>query len=354
MKTHAFIGSYTRQGGEGIYRADIDCENGRILRTRLVARAEDPSFIALHPSGCFLYAVNEVSAAGGAEGSVSAYATGQDGGGLRLINRAPSRGRSPAHLMVDAAGKHLLLANYNGPGVCVFRLASDGGVGPLVSRINHTGSGPHPTRQRTPHPHSIISAPAGTTAFVSDLGTDEVIRYDYNPGTGALSEFGIRRTRIAPYSGPRHGVFHPSGRFLYVACELSSEIAVFDYNQETGEIDGLRTAPATGRREDATRTAPAEVKTDAAGRFLYVSNRGADCISLFNINEATGDPTFVENVSTGGATPRHFALDPSGRLLLAANQDGGGLALFHIAPDTGRLRSACAEPLPAPSCVRFA
>lgn len=349
MKTCAFIGSYTRQGGEGIYRADIDCEKGIILGTQLVTRAENPSFITLHPSGKFLYVVNE----SGMEGAVSAYAMNGSGDSLRLINRVSSHGKSPAHLIVDFSGRHLLLANYNGPGVCVFRLGADGCIESLVSRINHTGSGAHPVRQRTPHPHSIISAPSGTAMIVCDLGTDELIRYNYNPAIGALSDSGASRVRTAPGSGPRHGVFHPSGRFLYITCELSSEIAACDYNQETGGINSLRMVPATGRWEKATRNAPAEVKTDAAGRFLYVSNRGENCISLFNINAATGTPDFVENVSAGGATPRHFAFDAPGRLLLVANQDGNGLTLFHVAPNTGRLHLACMTPLPAPSCVCF-
>jgi 6-phosphogluconolactonase len=45
----------------------------------------------------------------------------------------------------------------------------------------------------------------------------------------------------------------------------------------------------------------------------------------------------VENVSTGGGTPRSFGIDPSGRFLLAANQEWGGVVVFRIDPASGRL-----------------
>jgi hypothetical protein len=46
---------------------------------------------------------------------------------------------------------------------------------------------------------------------------------------------------------------------------------------------------------------------------------GENTIAVFAIDQETGEPTLVQNVDTRGYHPRTFAIDPSGRLLIAAN-----------------------------------
>jgi DNA-binding beta-propeller fold protein YncE len=87
------------------------------------------------------------------------------------------------------------------------------------------------------------------------------------------------------------------------------------------------------------------------GKFVYVGNRGAPAgghneIAVFGINEATGEPSLIQNVDTHGFTPRTFSLDPSGRLLVVGNQNSvsvgegastklvpANLAMFRIGSD---------------------
>jgi 6-phosphogluconolactonase (cycloisomerase 2 family) len=97
------------------------------------------------------------------------------------------------------------------------------------------------------------------------------------------------------------------------------------------------------------------------GRFVYLGNRsagttrdggqavfagGENSIAVFQINQTTGEPTLVQNADTRGFTPRTFALDPSGRMLVVANQvsmqvrEGnsvktvpGGLTVFKVQSD---------------------
>jgi DNA-binding beta-propeller fold protein YncE len=66
------------------------------------------------------------------------------------------------------------------------------------------------------------------------------------------------------------------------------------------------------------------------GQFVYVGNRGAPTaglneIAVFRINETTGEPSLIQNVDTHGFTPRTFALDLSGRLLVVGNQNSVSL-----------------------------
>ena len=93
---------------------------------------------------------------------------------------------------------------------------------------------------------------------------------------------------------------------------------------------------------------------DAAGRFLYGSNRGHDSVVIYEIDASTGRLTLVGHESTGGKTPRNFAIDPTGEFLLAANQDSDSLVVFKRDPAAGTLvatGSVC--DVPAPICIQF-
>lgn len=52
-------------------------------------------------------------------------------------------------------------------------------------------------------------------------------------------------------------------------------------------------------------------------------------------------------------TPRHFAIDPSGQYLIAANQDTNDLMVFKIHATTGQLAPVgkLIQGVPKPPCV---
>ena len=54
--------------------------------------------------------------------------------------------------------------------------------------------------------------------------------------------------------------------------------------------------------------------------------------------DCPGKLTLVQNESTQGKTPRHFAIDPSGRWLLAENQNSDSVVVFAIDTATGKLK----------------
>jgi len=75
---------------------------------------------------------------------------------------------------------------------------------------------------------------------------------------------------------------------------------------------------------------------------------------VFKVDPEEGTLTLVEHVSTRGRAPRHFAIDPSGRWLIAANQDGDSLVVFAVDIETGRLTpTGQIIELGTPVCVRF-
>jgi 6-phosphogluconolactonase (cycloisomerase 2 family) len=87
--------------------------------------------------------------------------------------------------------------------------------------------------------------------------------------------------------------------------------------------------------KDAARQAASTVHVHPHGKFVYQGNRGTNnSIAVWAINQQTGEPTLIQNADTHGPTPRTFALDPSGRILVAANQDApASLAVFRVRQD---------------------
>jgi 6-phosphogluconolactonase len=124
-----YVGTYTEDGSKskGIYAYRYDADKGEITPLGLAAETTNPSFVALHPNGHFLYAVNEVgNYKGPNSGGVSAFSIDHATGKLTFLNEVASRGADPCYITVDKTGKYVLVANYTGGSVAVFPVLSDG------------------------------------------------------------------------------------------------------------------------------------------------------------------------------------------------------------------------------------
>src|SRR5439155_16234968 len=119
------------------------------------------------------------------------------------------------------------------------------------------------------------------------------------------------------------------------------------------ELQTVSTLPSGQEVKPSFSTA--EVEVHPSGKFVYGSNRGHDSIVVFAIDEGSGKLTYVENQSTKGKTPRHFAIDPSGNYLLAENQDSDNIVVFRIDPMSGRLTPTgqVVGGAGAPVCIKF-
>jgi 6-phosphogluconolactonase len=328
-----YVGTYTDGTSRGIYRFSLDLATGTASAPVLAGEASNPSFLALHPNGRFLYAVDEISDFGGAKtGAVSAFAIDAKTGDLTRLNQQPSRGAGPCHLVVDRSGGNVLVANYGGGTVAVLRIAPDGRLQPASSVRTHAGTGPNAARQDKPHAHGIYLDARERFALSPDLGADRVFVYRFDAGTGVLEPHGA--APLEPGSGPRHLAFDPSGRHVYVISELSSTVTAFTYDPDQGTLAPLQIVSALPAGfSGASYTAEIAVSPD--GRFLYGSNRGDDSLAVFRVDAATGRLAPAGRVPVGGSWPRHFAIDAAGRVLVAAHQRSASISIFRLDPTTG-------------------
>lgn len=351
-----YVGTYTSgtSSSKGIYFLRFDPRTGRLSEPQLAAEAEEPSFLAIGPNGKYLYAVNETLKYEGEDsGYVSAFEIDKKTGLLKLINRQPSHGAAPCHISTTKKGDLVLVANYLGGNVAVFPTGKDGELLPASDIKQHTGKGPNAARQESAHAHSIMLSPDEKFAFVNDLGIDRVVTYALDKENKKLIATDSGH-HTKPGAGPRHFKFHPNGKFAFINNEMDVTVSSLAFDRRSGgftEVETHSTLPV-GRKSKNDSVADLHVSPD--GRFLYVSNRGHDSIAVFAVNEKTGSLTAKEFVSTGGKTPRNFAIDPTGRFLLAANQDSNSITVFKRHKQTGKLTPTdISVMIPKPVCLIF-
>ena len=347
-----FLGTYTRGDSRGIYRCRLDLGTGRLESLELAAETINPSFLALHPSGRFLYAVGEIgNFEGGKTGAVSAFQVEPKTGELAPLNQQPSRGKGPCHLTVDRTGRNVLVANYGSGSVACLPIRDDGRLDEATSFVQHEGSSVNPRRQQGPHAHVVEVDAANRFAFVADLGLDKILIYRFDADRGQLAPNDPPWAAVAPGAGPRHFAFHPTGRFAYVINEIDSTVTAFGYDAQRGALEPLETVP-TLPDGFMGKSTTAEIVVHPSGRFLYGSNRGHDSLVIFAVDARTGKLRYVGHEPTQGKAPRNFAIDPSGSYLLAANRGTDNVVVFRIDANTGKLHATGHSlEVPVPVCV---
>ena len=234
-----YVGTYThgKTPSQGIYLLELDLASGSLTARGAGPNLPDPSFLAIHPSRKFLYAVNELGEFNGKKGGgVSALAIDPASGKLTLLNQQSSVGSGPCHLTVDRAGKNVLVANYGSGSVACLPIQADGTLGAASSFIQHEGKSADASRQEGPHAHSINLDQANRFALVADLGLDQVRVYQFNAEKGTLTPNDPPFATVAPGSGPRHLAFHPDGRFAYVISEMANTVTAFTYDSAKGTL----------------------------------------------------------------------------------------------------------------------
>ena len=358
-----FIGTYTSKevapatDSKGIYAAQFDAKTGKLGPVSLAAATPNPSFVALHPSGRFLYAVNELpSPKNDKPGLITAFSIDKATGKLTQLNQLSTKGAAPCHVVVDATGKSLLVSNYNAGSFISYQLGADGKIGPEGSLIADKGAlGPVKDRQDAPHSHELVIAKNNQTVLGADLALDRVLLFRLDAATARLTPLNPPSVALSAGTGPRHIAVSPDQKHVYVLGELSATITQFDFDDATGalkQVGAVSTVPAGFQGKKWA----AEIAFDASGKHLYSSNRADDeSIAVFDVDARTGALKNSQIIKSGGKTARVFAIDPSGQWMLVGHQDSNNITVFRIDAATGKLTLANSDTrIGAPVSLQFA
>jgi 6-phosphogluconolactonase len=334
--TSLIVGGYTAEMGgtaAGLRRLIVASHpNGgaQFVETDTVELVS-PSYLIAHPREPWLFVVSE-----GDPSSVSSLRVNSNGT-LTTLSSVQTGGSASCHLAIRPARKHLVVANYGSGSVSSFAIAADGSLTERLDLLPFSGSGPDPDRQVGPHAHQVVVD--GDELLVCDLGTDQIHRL-------RLDEQGRFSVAAAPVrtpvgSGPRHLVVVED--HCVVACELSAELLLAQRTGRTWEI--VQRLPST-TNQLAERSFPSGIV--AAGDRIYVANRGAGTVAVFDLDHSTGKLVPVAEFACGGSWPRDLTLS-SGHLWVT-NQTSNRVSVF----PTDRLPPASVEAefgSPTPTCI---
>tara|TARA_B100000401_G_scaffold436047_1_gene378829 strand:+ start:132 stop:1229 length:1098 start_codon:yes stop_codon:yes gene_type:complete len=358
-----FIGTYTQGGlgggksknsnvfSEGIYTVSIDSNTGEIS---IVSSTKDvdvtnPSFVHVSSSKKYLYSVSEVTSE--RTGSVTSFEIDEKNGGLKFINKQPTKGTGPCHINSDPSDSVLITANYAGGSVSVFPINDDGSISELSDFKQHEGSSINKNRQEAAHAHSVSIDQSGRYAYVCDLGLDKIFKYEINYETNTLSLDENSITNVMPGSGPRHFAFHPNKEKVFVINELGGSISSYDLGNDgsLNLIEAVNTLPDNYNGDSWT----ADIHTSIDGKYVYGSNRGHDSIAIFKFEESTNNLISIGHHSSMGETPRNFSPSPDGKFLFVANQDTSNIATLKINDDGSLSDTGYNLDIPSPVCIKF-
>ena len=346
---HVYIGSRTTRErnarGEGISVFDYAPETGALTLKQVVGGLHNPSYLLPHPTLPVVYTVH------GDSSEVSALRRDMRDGTLTPWHTQACQGRNPVHLALGPSARYLMVSNHLTGTLAVLPVAADGALQAVSQTVPLAGEpGPHRKEQPFSKPHYNVLDPSGRYVAVPDKGLDKVFLYPAGEHGVDAEPASVAATREG--AGPRHAVFHPSGRWLYVVNELDNTVTA--YALDAGALRPLQVLPALPDTYTGNSRA-AGIALGRDGLHLYASNRGDDSITVFRVDPASGRLAPVQHAHTHGRTPRFFTLSPDGRFLFALNEDSDTLQRFRIDPAGGTLaHDGYQLPVGSPVCMVFA
>ena len=339
-----YIGTQDKGANSSISLCELDLSTGKITLLDTFNNCVAPGYVSISPDKKNLYAISS-------DNKINAFAIGGDKK-LNYLNSQPSEGSGPCHVSVDPSGKMVFGSNYGDGSFAAYTLQSDGKLNSPTYKEQFTGSGPNTKRQEKAHAHFATASPDGKYLYVVDLGSDKILNYVVDTKSGKLTPNPAQPFFSAkPGSGPRHFIFHPNGKSLFLLNELDATLTSCSVDKK-GVISSLETYPTLPADFTGNNTSAA-IHLHPNGKFVYVSNRGHNSISAFKINTG-GKLEKVDEITKSVSVPRDFNIDPTGKYMIVANQDKDNLVVYTVDAQTGKLTFLHESiSVKAPICVAF-
>jgi 6-phosphogluconolactonase (cycloisomerase 2 family) len=336
--------------GAVLTRYEVDVEGMTLTARESVTLPAAVQYAWPHVSRRYLYVATSSSASGtgpaGTEHHVSAFRVDPASGALTPHGKPIPLPTRPIHMTTDIPSEHVLVAFNNPSSLRVYRINGDATLGEEVRQAAmDAGIYAHQIRLTPDNKLAVLVTRGneGTPAKPEDPGALKV--FDYK--NGVLSN----EVSIAPNGGkefgPRHLDFHPTRPWMYVSIETQNKM--YTYKMDGGKINpeiAFRAETLAEPKNIRARQAAGTVHVHPNGRFLYGANRAQDTVEfegkkvfkggengivVYSINQATGEPTQIQNIESQMIHPRTFHIDPSGRMLVVQHnlpvnvRDGAGV-----------------------------
>lgn len=314
-----------------IHLFHLDPAGAGLTAVQQVAVGGNVMPLALSPDRRHLYAARR-----SAPLEVLTYAIDPHDGRLALLGSAPLP-HSMAYIATDRSGRHLLSASYGGDLIAVGPIGADGVAGPARQVL--------PT---APNAHAIQADPSNRYVLATSLGGGVVTQWQFDAEHGTLAPNAPPALRPHTGASPRHFVFGPEARHVYLLGELDAAIDVLAFDASTGTLRSVQTVATLPAGFGAQPPWAADLHLTPDGRFLYSSERRSSTLAAFSVDGVSGLLTPIGHVPTE-TQPRGFAVTPDGAFLVVAGQLSNHLSVYAIDRHSGQLafckrRAAGANP----------
>lgn len=308
-----YIGTYEGADSVGIYGFEMDVSSGEMWGGELVCEAPDAKFLALE-GGLLAAPVKK-----GEQAGICLADVGKRNGSGKAVCKKEVLTEKVASCFVGMDRGRVFSANFHEGTVSVYR--TEGLRAVLEKRILiGEGAGCH----------QVLFS--GKRMLVPCMELDEIRMFDRD---GDFAEAG--RIRLPEGSGPRHGVCDREGKRLFIAGQKNNRLYCF-HIMEDGEFrEAWNLGLLDGTEGDGNEAAAIRLSEDE--RFLYVSVRGADIVSVISLEDRLAK--VIQRKACGGSHPRDLVLAAGGKFLITANRDSGDLVSFPVDQGSGRIGEEC-------------
>jgi len=320
----------------------MDTGNGALTPIGKTDAAKLVMPMAVSPNKKTLYAVIRSQPV-----RVLSYAIDPASGKLTQKASAPLPDSMP-YVSTDRTGRFLFTASYGGDKIAVSPIGENGLVEAEAIQVIPTGR----------NAHSVLPDPSNKFVYAATLGANQVLQFTFDSTTGKLTPNHPAAVSPDAGHGPRHMVFSPNSKNLYVLNELSGHVTQYAIDAGKGTLTlvdsissvpkeaglawgtaqapvGAAPAPAAAK-DDKPKVWAADIQITADGKFLYTTERTTNKIALFTVASDTGKLAYVTNYSTE-AQPRGIRIDPTGQYLIASGEKSDRLSVYKIDQATGKL-----------------
>jgi len=253
---------------------------------------------------------------------------------------------SMANIATDRGGKFLFSASYGGNKVALNPLSANGVVGE-PKQVIPTGL----------NAHAFLPSPDNRFVFATNLGSDQVLSFAFDAAAGTLTPNDPPAIKVPEKSGPRHFVFHPNGKFVYLIHELNGDVAAFSYEAKSGAWSEIQRTTALPEgfsgKDSGQKPWAADIHVTPDGRFLYASERTTNTLTAYKVDASSGKLTTIGSVPTE-KQPRGFNVDPTSRYLAAVGELSDSMTVYAIDQTSGALAKLKSYPTgKKPNWVEF-
>ncbi|MGB9020667.1 MAG: beta-propeller fold lactonase family protein [Pseudolabrys sp.] len=319
-----------------------------------VGKAEAAKLVmpmAVSPSKKHLYAVVRSQPV-----RVLTYAIDPATGGLTQKASAPLPDSMP-YVSTDQTGRFLFTASYGGDKIAVSPIGENGLIEAEAIQVIPTGR----------NAHSILPDRSNKFVYAATLGANQVLQFTFDSKSGKLTANEPASVSPEAGHGPRHLVFSSDNKYLYVLNELSGHVTQYVIDASKGTLTlvdsvssvpaeaglawgapqapvGAAPASASAAKDEKPKVWAADIQVTPDGKFLYTTERTTNKIALFTVAPGTGKLAYVTNFATE-AQPRGIRIDPTGQYLVASGKKSDRVSVYKIDQSTGKLSEPTRHPV---------